>query len=279
MAETTQTTKIPALMWAFTIVLALAAAVGGYFIGFSEGKAQAPANSLATQESPAADTAEATEIPDVEPGKEFTEPQPNDDGTFNAQLHGPGIEGEQVARRDPNDPFAKGAVDAPIVLSEFSDFGCPFCARFATDTEAELVQEYVDTGLVRVEWNDFTINGPNSEAAARAARAAAEQGKFFEFKDALFGDFDVNGGQPYTIDILAGYAEEAGVKDIEKFKKDAESDKYDDAIGGAKEFAASLGMNGTPSFVIGTQTMSGALPLEEFQKVINTELAKSQDKA
>ncbi|WP_018297904.1 DsbA family protein [Corynebacterium lubricantis] len=279
-------TKIPTLFWAFAIVLALAAAVGGYIIGLNEGREQGQAMaahgaSVGTGTQNSSESV-ANEIPDVAPGTDFSTPEPNSDGHFDAQGYGAAgpvnsmDDVGNVPRRDANDPMAIGALDAPLVISELSDFGCPYCAQFATETEPELISQYVDSGLVRIEFNDLTVNGENSEAASRAARAAAEQGRFFEFKDALFADFK---HEPYTLDDFVAYAEEAGVEDVEKFREDAESDKYDEAITGARDYALGLGIDGTPGFVIGTKVVSGALPLAEFEKVINEELEATQAKA
>lgn len=179
-------------MWAFTIVLALGAALGGYIIGLNEGRDQATAASQAPQPTAGQPTngqagehaSQPADISDVQPGTDF-----NGDNATDATLYGAGDDGE-VGRRNADDAMAMGAVDAPIVISEFSSFGCPYCARHNNETEQRIVEEYVETGLVRLEWNDFPINGPNSEDAARAGRAAAEQGKFFEFKDALFAEFE-----------------------------------------------------------------------------------------
>ncbi|STC69477.1 putative secreted protein [Corynebacterium pilosum] len=262
-------------MWAFTIVLALGAALGGYIIGLNEGRDQAATAAVSQAPQPSDGQAgerasQPADISDVKPGTDFS------DEARDATLYGAGDDGE-VGRRNADDAMAMGAVDAPIVISEFSSFGCPYCARHNNETEQRIVEEYVETGLVRLEWNDFPINGPNSEDAARAGRAAAEQGKFFEFKDALFAEFEERGGQ-FTQEDFLRYAEEAGVADLDKFAADATSDKYDEAIAGSRQFGSELGIDGTPSFVIGTQTISGALPFEQFEVVINEELVESQER-
>src|SRR5699024_8338091 len=84
-------------------------------------------------------------------------------------------------RRDADDPMAIGDVDAPVVLSEFIDMRCPFCAVVSRDIMPKLIEEYVDTGKVRIEFHDLVFYGDQSEQAAVAARAAGEQDKYFEF--------------------------------------------------------------------------------------------------
>ncbi|MDK6476900.1 thioredoxin domain-containing protein, partial [Corynebacterium amycolatum] len=79
---------------------------------------------------------------------------------------------------------ALGDVDAPVVLSEFSDWDCPFCIKANVDIMPQIIKNYVDEGKVRIEFNDFVVNGQAAVEAARAGRAAADQGKFFEYQDA-----------------------------------------------------------------------------------------------
>lgn len=177
-----------------------------------------------------------------------------------------------VHRRIPNDPFAIGAVDAPVVISEFSDFECPYCSRFANNQEKAL-REYIDAGKVRLEWNDLPVNGADAQRAAEAARAAAAQGKFWEFKSALYtASADVSGHPHNNLDKLVEFAVAAGVPDIERFKADVQSGKYKETLRHASGYAGALGVTGTPSFVVGDKFVGGAQPLEVFTKLIDEQL-------
>lgn len=79
-----------------------------------------------------------------------------------------------------------GDVNAPVVLIMWSDVQCPFCGRFALDTEPALVERFVRKGMLRLEWRDFPYLGEQSPLAAKAARAAGEQGAFWASHDALY---------------------------------------------------------------------------------------------
>lgn len=272
--------KVPPLMWAFAAVLALGTGVGGFIVGENYGYDRA-VDALAAGELPEKENSvPVTEIPkDAKPGTDFAEPEASEEA---ALIHGPGSEItsrqdiSNSARRDPNDPFAVGAVDAPVVIAEFTDWECPFCIRHANETEPELIKEYVDTGYVRIEWNDMPINGDAAQAAARAGRAAAEQGKFADYKKAYFEEaVQVEGHPGYGIEDFVRFAEAAGVPDIDKFREDAESDKYDDAIAEALDYAQGLGITGTPGFIVNDEFIGGALPVEDFRTVINAELQKT----
>lgn len=181
----------------------------------------------------------------------------------------------KVHRRAEGDPFAIGEVDAPVVMSMFSDFDCPFCVKFATETEAQLIDEYVRDGKLRIEWNDFAINGPAAVLAAEAGRAAAAQDKFWEFQTALYerANADAPGQHPqFELEQLIEIAREAGVSDINTFREDIESGRFGADVMLANGYAAALGMTGTPTFIINKQVLSGAQPIDEFKKAIDAEL-------
>ena len=98
---------------------------------------------------------------------------------------------------------------------------------------------------------------------------------FREFKKALYtASKDISGHPNFTIDDFMQFAKEAGVKDLEKFRDQATGSIYTATVESARDYAASIGVNGTPGFVIGTQFVSGAQPAEVFHKVIAEELDK-----
>ena len=293
-AGETPTTRIPSTMWVFTVLLVIIAGLVGYVIGDRTADRPGASSSAATTAAADGTTASATGAPSYEevadsvtPGADGSRgdgPKETEGGGYDAMFWGPRgplqsqADMPNIHRRNVYDPFAVGAIDAPVVISEFSDFECPFCSLFANDTEPTILSRYVDTGLVRMEWNDLPINGPNAEAAARAGRAAAEQGRFVEFKHALYNSSkDVSGHPNYGIEDFVRFAEEAGVPDMEKFRADATSDKYDEVIANARAYASGIGVSGTPGFVIGETFIGGAQPLEVFEEVINTELKRIAD--
>ncbi|WP_075728204.1 DsbA family protein [Corynebacterium aquilae] len=279
-------------MWAFLAMLVVIAGLGGYVIGE---KANTPAtNTAAGADSATQDGTTDTAVPNeniaklaalAKPGANGTAgpgPEKLPDGSYDAEINGPGgpLETQEdilnVHRRNPKDPFAVGAVDAPVVISEFSDFECPFCSRFANETEPTLMKEFVDKGLVRIEWNDFPVNGSKAEDAARAGRAAAAQGKFNEFREAFYtASKDMRGHPNFGMDDYMTFAKEAGVPDLNKFKQDASSDKYTPVIEQARAYASGIGISGTPGFIVGDQFVGGAQPTDTFIDVINQQLAKT----
>jgi protein-disulfide isomerase len=177
-----------------------------------------------------------------------------------------------VARRQPGDPLALGSPGAPVVVSEWGDFQCPFCRLYTTTTQPALLRQYVDSGQVRIEWHDYAYLGPESVLEARAARAAARQGRFWDFHAALYRDqAPENRGQvtAASLDALAG---RLGL-DVPRFARDQADPAIAAAVGDDQQLGSRLGVGGVPSFVIGDQLIFGAQPLAVFQQAIDGALA------
>ncbi|MFI7343757.1 DsbA family protein [Streptomyces sp. NPDC050085] len=178
----------------------------------------------------------------------------------------------KLARRDARDPLAQGRADAPVVLIEYADFKCGFCGKFARDTEPGLVKKYVDDGTLRIEWRNFPIFGSESEAAARAAWAAGQQGRFWQFHRAAYADGAKEKG--FGADRLDTLAREAGVQDLDRFRTDRDSAQARTAVKKDQDEAYSLGATSTPSFLVNGQPLAGAQPAATFEQAVET--AKAQ---
>lgn len=174
-----------------------------------------------------------------------------------------------LARRDADDPLALGAVDAPVVMIEYADLQDAFVGIHARDTHERLVREYVDAGILRIEFRNYPINGPESDAAARAAWAAGRQGRFWEFHEAALGEqFTMNSGR-FEEAGLRALAEEAGVRDVGQFLRDTESETAGEAVGRDAQEAYDMGITAVPSFLIDGHPISGAQSLDAFSEIID----------
>jgi len=142
--------------------------------------------------------------------------EPNPSGTASGPLTQAGV---TAARRIPGDPLALGNPSAPVVIVEWGDFQCPFCGAFARDTEPPLLAQYVDAGKARLEWRDFAYLGPESTAAAVAARAAGRQGKFWAYHDALYAQQHAENTGALSSGYLVGLARRLGL-DPGRFQTD-----------------------------------------------------------
>lgn len=134
------------------------------------------------------------------------------------------------------DDNSMGDPNAPIQIVEYSDFQCPFCERFYTDTEPLLEQGYIDTGKVRFTYrsagNWVSQNAANTESqdAAAAAYCAGEQNKFWEMHDALFANNrDVENQGSFAPQRLTEIARAAGLS-MDEFQQCYEGGAYQDRV-------------------------------------------------
>jgi protein-disulfide isomerase len=171
-----------------------------------------------------------------------------------------------------------GTPSAPVTIIEFGDFQCPFCDRFAKDTEPQINQTYIQTGKVNMFFLHFTIYGPDSITAAMAAQCVNDQGKFWNFYEILYKDQGaVNSGWANK-DNLKKFASQIPGLDMQKFNSCLDSGKYVSLVQNDLAFAASLGLQGTPAFIIeksdgsNPELLPGAYPFPAFQALINKKL-------
>jgi protein-disulfide isomerase len=158
---------------------------------------------------------------------------------------------------------SQGPADAKVTIDEFLHYQCPFCHR-AQQTVDEVLKMY--EGKVRFVHRDYMLGKPRSLPAARAARCAGEQGKFWEYHRGLL----LTGGDLSDADLLAR-AQSFGL-DAARFTACSATDKYDADIHGATEAGSDLGVSGTPTFFINGRRLVGARPARDFQELIDAEL-------
>lgn len=160
-----------------------------------------------------------------------------------------------------------GRPTAPVTIVEFGDFQCPNCGRFARETKPTLIRKYVDTGVVRLAWRDFPTFGKQSKTAAVAARAAARQGRFWQFHDALYGRRLPPRSGRLTSDYLRSVAEQAEL-DLARYDADVRDSALRAAVADDFAFGQRLGVPGTPAFLINGEAFFGAQPLRAFEEAI-----------
>ena len=155
------------------------------------------------------------------------------------------------------------------MLEEFSDFQCPFCARFTAETLPGLLENQIAAGDVLLVYYDFPLESihPQALAAANAARCAGDQGveAYWTMHDLLYERMGEWGrGNP---DALFAIAAELGL-DTAQFTACQEALTHEDAIRADMEYALSKGVRSTPSFLLNGQALVGAQPLEAFNQAI-----------
>lgn len=164
----------------------------------------------------------------------------------------------------------QGNDDAPVTMIEFSDFKCPFCGRFSTETLPLIREQYINPGQVRFVYKHFAILGPESNRIAEATECAAELGQFWAYHDRIFAD-QTTVRSTFNDDKLTDLAGELGL-DTTAFGECLASGRYTNQIRRESQAASAMGLRGTPGFLVNGVFVSGAQPFEAFQQIIEEQL-------
>ncbi len=159
----------------------------------------------------------------------------------------------------------RGAKDAPIVLVEYTDYQCPFCKR-VQPTLVALTERY--PGQIRHVFKNLPLpNHPQAQLAGEASLCAQDQGKFWELHDWLFAN-----QRTMNRESILAAAGELGM-DGEAFTACVDQGTHSARVRADMTEARSFGITGTPGFLINGRIVSGAQPIEEFERIIDQELA------
>jgi protein-disulfide isomerase len=179
---------------------------------------------------------------------------------------------QKVANVVLGDYPPKGDKNAKVKIVEYADLRCPFCEKFFTDTESQILSDYVTPGKANFTFVNYAFLGSASTVAANAAECANEQGKFWDFHDYLYKN------QPsetdtslFTTDGMTQIAGQLGM-DTNQFSSCLSSNKYnkqvsDDLAAGQKE-----GVSGTPTTFINGTPIVGAVPYAQIKTEIDKAL-------
>ena len=159
--------------------------------------------------------------------------------------------------RDPG-TFIAGNPSGDVTIVEFFDYRCGYCKQ-AQPVIQQLVQQ---DGRIRLALKEFPILGPDSLVASRAAIAAMRQGKYTPFHDALMASQGTLRGNR-----VLRIATDAGL-DAARLRKDMDDPQIEKIIGRNHEIAESLGITGTPSFIIGDTLVPGVAELEQLRRLV-----------
>ncbi|MHA2609918.1 MAG: DsbA family protein [bacterium JZ-2024 1] len=196
-------------------------------------------------------------------------------------------EGKQAEREKivqikikPHDPIL-GNPSAKLVLVEFSDFQCPYCGRFFSQTYPVLKKKYVETGKVKMVFKDLPLPfHPAAFPAALAGQCALEQGKFWEMHDRIFYNQSLLTSKDTA--VLHSFASAIGLN-MAQFRRCMDTEKYKKEVQEDTAEANALGFTGTPTFVLGKEIspgvvegkiVVGAQPTQTFEAEIDSLLEK-----
>jgi protein-disulfide isomerase len=170
--------------------------------------------------------------------------------------------------------MAKGDPNAPLVVQEFADYQCPACAQFSALTARALHERYVNTGRVYWIFFDFPIPQihPNAVPAAEAARCAGDQGNYWGMHDILFARQPEWAKEGNPLGRFVEYARALGL-DGEALRRCVQAGTHRQTVLQSRERGLRLGVDATPTFFIGSQRTAGAVPFDEFARILDRELA------
>ncbi len=180
-----------------------------------------------------------------------------------------------VAAVMPVGPGPRGVVQgndsAPIEIAEYSDFECPYCARFAVLQLPDVKQRLVDAGRVRWRFIHFPLaNHLQSPHAHLAAACAREQGRFWEMHDAIYAGQDEWVAARRPDRVLEGYAERLGL-DRDRYRSCVQEQRAWPEVLADKALGDSLGVNATPTFYINGRLLDEGPPsYDRIRRIVDS---------
>jgi protein-disulfide isomerase len=183
----------------------------------------------------------------------------------------------QVPSSAADDPHVLGDARATVTIIEFGDYQCPSCRLFWKEVEPRLRKEYIDTGKVKLVFTDFPIVQLHPEAvlAAMAVDCAGDQKKYWPFHDKVFREQDYRGEDVirFRAADLKKWAKDIGLE-VVPFNECLDSARHKDEVAKDKAAGDSLGVRGTPTFLINRHVVAGPQPYLVFKRVIDDELKR-----
>lgn len=179
----------------------------------------------------------------------------------------------QIAVADRNGQPVLGNANAKVTIYEFSDFQCPYCENFYSQTLGQIETSYINTGKAKLIFRYYPLPfHNNAEKAAEAAECANTQGKFWQYHDLLFKNGQSD-GTGLAVTDLKNYAEQLGL-DTAKFNTCLDTGETADIVKKDTASGSAAGVTGTPTFFVNGKELVGAQPFSSFQQSIDEALKK-----
>ncbi len=171
--------------------------------------------------------------------------------------------------------YTLGSDAAPVEVTEYSDFECPFCANFAAVQMPTIKQQLIATGKARWRYRDFPLpNHQYSRFAAHAAQCAGEQGKFWEMHDQLFYNHSWAQTGRNPAGLFRDLAKAAGV-DLARYDACMESGRYAARIEFSRQEGDQRLVDGTPTFFVnGERLRANSYGSDVFKHVVDSLAAR-----
>ena len=187
----------------------------------------------------------------------------------------PGDSAVQALQRRADRARIAGDSTAAVWMVEVSDFQCPFCARFHSESYRDIHREYIATGRIQLAYVNFPLpNHAHAWPAAEAALCAGAQGRFWEMHDALFRTQSVWSSRPSPMALFDTLATSIGVR-APAFQQCMRDRVMQGLVQQDLDRAQGSGVRSTPTFFVGDTAIVGAQPLAVFRRVLDAAIAKS----
>jgi protein-disulfide isomerase len=166
--------------------------------------------------------------------------------------------------------YIKGSPDAPVEITEFADYQCPFCQTFATLQMPTLDERLIKTGRVRWRYRDFPLQQhPFARLAAHSAACADEQGKYWEQHQRVYEGQSEWAGARNAAAIFRNYAKSAGL-DLNRYDSCMKAGKYAGRIQASYNEGVQLGVSSTPTLLVGDRLYRGRFDSDALIKLVDS---------
>jgi len=166
--------------------------------------------------------------------------------------------------------YTLGSESAPVEVTEYSDFECPFCASFATVQMPVIREQLISTGKLRWRFRDFPLPSHKySRYAAMAAQCAGEQGKFWEMHDQLFNNHQWAQTGKNPRGLFRDFARASGL-DLDKYDACMDGQRYAARLEASVQEGEAVGVRGTPSFFVSGRPYTGRGTSDDFKALVDS---------
>ncbi|MGH2816319.1 MAG: DsbA family protein, partial [Actinomycetota bacterium] len=167
----------------------------------------------------------------------------------------------------PNGGELLGRPSAPVLVEEYGDFQCPICGEWER-TVYPTVRRLVDQGRIRFEYHPIAFIGPESVAAANAAEAAGDEGRFWAYHDLLFADQAPENSGALTTDRLLELGRQIGLTSPQ-FQRKVRDGTYDNWIRQVTDQSSQRGVVQTPTVLVNGREVDAALTAQGLRAAVN----------
>jgi protein-disulfide isomerase len=166
--------------------------------------------------------------------------------------------------------YIKGSADAPVEVTEYADFQCPFCQTFATLQMPTIEERLIRTGRLRWRYRDFPLQQHSfSRLAAHSAACADEQGKYWEQHQRIYDGQTDWASQGDAGPTFRQYAQANGL-DLKRYDDCMKSGKYAGRIQASYEEGVRLGVSSTPTLLVGNRLYQGRLDSDAIRRLVDS---------